>query len=76
MPTFKAVTKTDKGAVQLAEDLTNTADIWEHNIELNDDRVVRLMNVDFNGKEIWQVYENEEKGKLIVTEKPTERKTK
>ena len=66
---FEAITKTDKCAVQLATDLTKTADIWEHDIELNDGRVVRLMNVDFNGKAIWSVFENHGKGKIIVTEK-------
>jgi hypothetical protein len=65
---FEAVDQKDKCAIQLAKDLSDTVQIWEHDIELNDGRTVHLMNVDFNGKEIWQVFAEAGKGKLIVTE--------
>jgi len=69
---FRAINQNDKELVELAKNLSRTVDLWEHDFELSDGRIVRLMNVDKIGgqirDEIWGVYADAGKGALVVEE--------
>jgi len=68
--TFRAINQNDEELVELAKNLSLTTDLWEHDLELGDGRIVRLMNVDKIGgklgEEMWGVYADAGKGELVI----------
>jgi len=68
MAIFKAINAFDKEIVELAKNLSTVHELWEHDLELGDGRVVRLMNVEWNGQEVWSVFADAGKGELVIEE--------